>query len=130
MKKPILAAVAMIAVTHSANALDFQSPSGNIHCIMEGNHVRCDIINHTPSYAAPSSCDGDFGQAFGVSARGHGKALCVTDSTMNYSGRDVLQYGQTIEGDGVSCQSRKDGMRCINEGGGGFHISRNKQRVF
>ena len=110
-------------------AQDFKSPSGNIHCSFYGNVVRCDIIEHTATYKAPVSCENDYGQSFAVSSRGAGEALCVTDST--YNNRNlVLPYGQTIEGNGVFCLSREDGVRCTNLDGGGFHLSRKEQRVF
>lgn len=123
-----ISAFTMISVS-PALAVDFQSPSGNIHCTVNGNTARCDIMNYKSSYNKPASCDGDYGQAFAVSDAGAGEVLCFTDSTYN-ANSDVLPYGQSVSGVGVSCLSRKDGMICTNQDGGGFHISRNNQRVF
>ena len=60
----------------------WQTPSGNIACVAYGSQLRCDMRElGNPSPPAPESCEGDYGNSFGVKRRGgRAKRLCVTDA--------------------------------------------------
>jgi len=114
--------------------LQFQSPTGNIHCyIATGDYaeVRCDMIELTPTYRqAPQGCDMDWGAYFtvGLSSR-KGALACVGDTAINPDSV-VLGYGKSIQLGGFECSSEKTGMTCTNPGGHGFTLSKAKQRLF
>lgn len=125
-----------LAVSSPALAEDtgFQSPSGNIRClssVYDGvGEVRCDIGNFTPTLRRPRDCDLDFGGAFWITATGRrGRALCHGDS-VGGRGFPILGYGESWSGNGVTCVSNMNGMRCTNRAGHGFHIARARQRLF
>jgi hypothetical protein len=110
----------------------FQSPSGNIGCIMFEGGARCDIDKHswTPP-PRPASCSDqvDYGQGLAVSSDGGGTVVCAGDTAMN--GKDpILAYGATSEVGGTSCVSQESGITCTNPGGGGFFISVQSFKLF
>lgn len=115
----------------------FQSPTGNIHCMVfsgygdDGDGVRCDIGNFTPSaLPAPEGCDYDWGNAFWIgSVDRRGGLACISDAISD-PGNSVLGYGESVSGGGVTCTSAKSGMTCENSAGHGFTLSKAKQRVF
>lgn len=114
--------------------IDFQSPTGNIHCMMdpEGEYayVRCDLRELTPSYTrAPADCDLDWGFAFGVEDKGEAYLICAGDTVQN-PGNPVLPYGEAISAGGISCVSAKTGITCTNAEGHGFSVAKAKQRLF
>lgn len=114
--------------------LQFQTPSGNIACYMEGGDgfARCDIGAMTAQSHAkrPADCDLDFGHGFGIAAdAARGEALCYGD-TVAMPDLPVLDYGQAVSLAGISCTSAKTGMRCVNAAGHGFDISKAKQDLF
>jgi hypothetical protein len=111
----------------------FQTPSGNIFCQLFDNMdpelIRCDIqaIDTQPEW--PADCDSGYGHSFAVYARGRAKSLCVGNSVVDIT-QDVLQYGQTWRGAGMTCVSKKTGLTCTNEQGYGFSLSRASQVLF
>lgn len=112
--------------TESTLELDaFQSPSGNIGCILIEGNARCDIDKHgwTPP-PRPASCSDqvDYGQGLTVEREGEAGVVCAGDTAMNQKA-PVLGYGEAAEGDGTVCASRKDGITCTNADGHGFFIS-------
>lgn len=121
----------------SAQAVYFNSPSGNILCAGDGDagengYVSCMILdtnNQKPALPKPKSCDFDWGQDFGVGRTGKAHMNCYSDFGYN-TDAPVLYYGASINGKGWSCTSQENGMRCVNKKGKGFHLSRNKQTLF
>jgi hypothetical protein len=113
--------------------LPFQSPSGNIHCMLTTGFfdgARCDIFDKTPSLPPPpGGCPLDWGTAFEIGASGRGGGLCAGD-TVAQPNSVVLPYGAAISFGGVTCWSERTGMTCTNGEGGGFSLSRQAQRVF
>ncbi len=115
----------------------FQSPTGNIHCVIfsgfgdDGDGARCDIGTFEASaLPAPADCDFDWGNAFWIGAAGRrGGLACISDSVTD-PGNPVLGYGESITAGGVTCTSAKSGMTCQNSAGHGFALARAKQRVF
>jgi hypothetical protein len=109
----------------------FQSPSGNIGCILSKRGVRCDIREHSwPTPPKPSSCDVDYGQ--GVAVDGHGRAsyVCAGDTVLDPSS-PTLGYGDRISKGRFRCASKTKGMRCVNrETKDGFFLSRDSVHLF
>ncbi len=134
--RKILCALLMTSAFPAAaqDYVQFQSPSGNIACYMEGGEgfARCDIGQMTAQSHPnrPADCELDYGNAFGIGANdARGAALCYGD-TVAMPDLPVLSYGEAATLAGISCTSAKTGMRCVNAAGHGFDISKGKQSLF
>jgi hypothetical protein len=111
----------------------FRTPSGNVRCAFFGPKpasLRCDIgtTDNAPK-PTPSSCEFDYGYSYGLTPKGRGRRLCVSDSVADPDAR-VVGDGHSIKRFGMRCVSKRPGLRCTNGSGHGFAISRAKQRVF
>jgi hypothetical protein len=109
----------------------FQSPSGNIGCVIgRRGGVRCDIRNRDWSPPPkPASCRLDWGFGLTVGLRGRGHFVCAGDTTLGQGRR--LAYGDAIRRGRFRCVSRRSGMRCTNRRNGhGFVLSRQRARRF
>ena len=131
----VLFALLLLATPAAADDfLQFQSPTGNIHCLIAtGDYAeaRCDMIELTPTYREPPpDCELDWGAYFtvGLSSR-KGALACVGDTAINPDSV-VLGYGKTISLGGFDCTSEKSGMTCTNPAGHGFALSRARQELF
>ena len=105
----------LLATAAPAQAITFfNSPSGNIGCVIGKTGARCDIRErswHPPP--KPSWCHLDWGQ--GLSIAGH----------------QALGYGRSIQRGRFRCASRTSGIRCVNRRNGhGFKLSRQQRRRF
>lgn len=114
--------------------LSFQSPTGNIHCMIYrseiGSDARCDLRELTQSYRkAPPDCDLDWGSSFGVGDSGKGYLVCAGDTVIN-PGSAQLRYGEAVSLGGISCVSAKTGITCTNAAGHGFSVAKAKQKLF
>ena len=109
----------------------FQSPSGNIGCVIGGQGgARCDIRNRgwRPP-PKPASCQLDWGFGLTVGRRGRGRFVCAGDTTLGQGRR--LAYGDAIRRGRFRCVSGRSGMRCVNRlTGHGFNLSRERARRF
>jgi hypothetical protein len=123
----------LAAAPAAAETIYFQSPSGNIGCMIsdgDWNGARCDILEYTPSFSKPYDCDLDYGHAFEVEGNyGSGYPVCAGD-TVFVGGAAVLPYGQHVILGDIACYSETTGMECQNGRGGGFHIRRASQVVY
>jgi hypothetical protein len=128
---PLAALISALAVAAPASAAtSFHSPSGNIRCVIDRTaFTRCDITNRDWSPPPkPRSCEFDWGNSLGLSFRGRGHFLCVSDAVD--SGR-TLDYGQSIKRGRFRCRSRMSGIRCVNvRNGHGFALSKQRARRF
>jgi hypothetical protein len=109
----------------------FQSPSGNIGCVIgRRGGVRCDIRNRDwRPPPKPASCRLDWGFGLTVERRGRGRFVCAGDTTLGQGRR--LAYGDAIRRGRFRCVSRRSGMRCVNRRNGhGFALSRERARRF
>ncbi len=132
-----LAAVVLAVTAAEASAVTaFVSPSGAIGCqytpAPDGGRAqgRGDQRPVDRPARRPSSCRGAYGTAFGLSATGRGRRLCVGDTVLGQGGR-VLRYDRRYRFGPFTCRtSERRGMRCTNRNGGGFELSRQRQRLF
>jgi hypothetical protein len=114
----------------NAKTEGFQTPTGNIHCAVYGNGLRCEISENTAKLPPqPADCNLDWGNAFGMSVTGASIRVCHGD-TIKHGKHPVLGYGKTWLKDGYSCTSKKTGVTCINQDKKGWEISKTKQRLF
>jgi hypothetical protein len=128
----------LAAAAHADDlATEFRSPSGNILCSFSDyenvQRVRCDIINHAdnpPVLPMPVDCENDWGNMFVVNKTGKAGLECAGDLAANPESAKTLGYGDVINNYGITCQSEKAGMTCINKDGHGFIVSRAQQKLF
>lgn len=124
----VLAALAGAAPASAATF--FESPSGNIRCVIDATSLaRCDITarDWTPP-PKPRSCPGDWANGLQVNLRGRGRFTCASDAV---PGGRVLAYGESIRRGRFRCTSRRTGMRCVNlRSEHGFALSRARARRF
>jgi hypothetical protein len=119
------------AATGLQSFTGFQSPSGNIGCVIgRRGGVRCDIRNRDWSPPPkPASCMLDWGFGLTVGRRGRGSFVCAGDTTLGQGRR--LAYGDAIRRGRFRCVSRRSGVRCTNRRNGhGFSLSRQRARRF
>lgn len=111
----------------------FQSPSGNIHCLLVTEEplpwVRCDLREAVVSYKSDPACGLDYGKAFFVGRKGQGQVVCAGDTVIDPTAVK-LPYGKSTVFYDISCSSDRSGMTCRNGQGHGFTISRARQQVF
>jgi hypothetical protein len=120
----------LVAAAPASAASFFESPSGNIKCVIDkSSGVRCDILKRDwKPPPKPPWCPVDWGNGLEVSARGRGRFTCAGDAVPD--GR-TLAYGDAIRRGRYRCRSRRAGMRCVNlRTSRGFSLSRARARRF
>jgi hypothetical protein len=121
---------ALVVASPATAATSFQSPSGNIRCVIDRTvFTRCDITDRDWSPPPkPRSCEFDWGNSLALGFRGRGRFLCVSDAV---DSARKLDYGQSIKRGRFSCRSRTSGIRCVNvRNGHGFAVSKQRVRRF
>jgi len=126
--------------------VDFWTPSRNIGCLayvpgqgLDPGVLTCYIRSglNPPPQRRTSDCRGRvFGwgsivqlvlpQSASPVTAGYG---CSTYEPVDTSAR-TLDYGHTINAFGATCQSMRTGLRCSNEIGHGFFLSRQRSYIF
>lgn len=109
----------------------FQTPSGNIGCVLSEDLVRCDIAEREWTAPKPKGCELDFGQGLQASDEDDRAAVvCAGDTTLD-PGAEVLPYGSVARAGDFSCTSGEAGVTCQDDGDGyGFFISKQAYRLF
>ena len=112
----------------------FQTPSGNIACVVGDDGARCDIADRSWNAPRPAGCPAemDYGQGLAVSDEddGPGTVVCAGDTTMNPQA-PVLGYGESTSVGDFTCTSEEAGVTCLDDGDGrGFFISKQSYRLF
>ena len=127
---PSNASPAEVAPPAATTTSQFYSPSHNIACSLGPEGAICDTLERswTPSVPKPPSCDFDWGPRVGVGESGPGEFVCASDSLHGGSYR-ALPYGSELKRGGITCASEEAGVTCVNEGGGGFFVSKQTARL-
>lgn len=109
----------------------FATPSRNINCLMWERSVTCDVLDNTWSLPPrPADCELDFGISVGFAEESRGGLGCAGD-TVHDDDSAVLEYGTAVEYNGMTCTSRRSGVRCSNSAtGNGFAVSRADYTLF
>jgi hypothetical protein len=131
----VLAAGALAAPA-AARITFFQAPAKNIHCVylsapnVPSPSVRCDTDFPTRFKRKPSNCEFDFGNAFYVTKRGHGRAICISDST-NSPTASRLVVGVARHFGPFTCKAAvRTSLRCTSAAGHGFLLTPKRQLVY
>ena len=105
----------------------FKMPSKNIYCAIFNGNLRCDILSGLKP-EPQRECEGDW---TGLILANEGKAgpVCAGDTVANKDAK-TLQYGSKWKRNKITCTSKTTGLRCRNEKGHGFFLSREKWRKF
>ena len=152
MKTTTLAAVwmataaATIAVAAPAHAddtyLQFQSPPGNIRCVLDGQHAlaMCQISDYT--YVVPPGLPRDQsggpcppgagpGRDFRLDQGQPGYLTCTYSALASGFGPwTTLDYGQTRSVGVITCDSEPSGMTCTDSTSGHFfRVSRDSYQL-
>jgi hypothetical protein len=113
-------AIALPATVHADNR-SFQSPSGNIDCIISDGGVACDISDFTYQPPPPPECGKHiaWGSRFTL-APGKPSAIECHGDTLRVPGEPTLDYGQTVSAGTITCDSELSGMKCTDTSSGHF----------
>lgn len=127
-----VAVASTVAVSPTAHAelTGFTSPSGNIGCILDAEHARCDIAERDwAPPPPPSDCPLDYGQGIVVQPGRGAWFVCAGDTALG--GGAPLAYGRSVSAGVLRCDSAESGMTCRDvEDGHGFTISRQGYQLF
>ena len=115
-------------VAQEASHSTFQSPSGNINCMMyaSGGEIgaRCEVVDHT--WAAPPrspDCPLNWGDRFYLTQGGDAGFGCYHQEFP--TAERTLGYGQTQSVGTLTCDSESTGMTCTDSSTGHyFRVSR------
>lgn len=110
----------------------FQTPSGNIACMVLDGLARCDIERHGWSLPPrPASCphEVDYGQGLEVGESGAARFVCAGD-TVREPKAPKLAYGDATQVGAFTCLSEETGLTCHTSGGHGFFLSIQSYRVY
>jgi hypothetical protein len=127
------ATIALAATTHAdpdGFGERFQSPSGNIVCILDGNSVACQIKQHTYAPPPPGNCPlGGWSTTFALDPGQPPHHLCqggmIADGPM-----PTLDYGQTRSAGPLTCDSEPSGVTCTDSSTGHFfRVSRESYQL-
>jgi hypothetical protein len=133
----VVVAAALVAApgAGAVSGLDaFMTPSRHIACMYQHGadarpELRCDVDHVAHPVKRPASCPLDYGSAFGLSATGRARRLCVGDTVRDPKAR-IINYGVTHTYGRFTCTARRSGLRCTTRAGHGFVLSRERQRLF
>ncbi len=114
------AAIALPVAAH-ADSAPFQSPSGNIACMIGDGAAVCDISDYTYQPPPPPACAQHikWGNRFVLETGKAAEIHCHGD-TVRVPGEPTLDYGQTKSAGTLSCNSEFEGMKCTDSSTGHF----------
>jgi hypothetical protein len=110
--------------------IDFRLPSNNIFCAYISStsprykYLRCDIMSGLKPKPSSAGCvEGSRGFSAVVNVTGRASYTCASDTVYNKSA-PRLNYGRVWSRGGITCWSKKTGLRCKNRSSHGFFLSR------
>lgn len=128
---PAVAAAIALPATARADSQYFQSPSGNIYCLLDAGGVACDVHDYTYQPPPPPECGKHlpWGNRFSLTP-GQPAAIECHGDTLRLPGEQTLDYGQTISAGTITCASEPSGVRCTDRGSGHFfRVSRDSYEL-
>ncbi|MGO9925095.1 MAG: DUF6636 domain-containing protein [Mycobacterium sp.] len=122
----VVPAALALPATARADDRPFQSPSGNISCLLGGGGVACDVSDYTYQVPPGPPCAQHiaWGNRFSLQQGRPAEMECHGD-TLRLPGEQTLNYGQTISAGTITCDSEPSGMTCTDSSTGHyFRVSR------
>lgn len=128
MLAPVATFVAGLALpaTAQADPQEFQTPSGNIVCMLGPTGAACDINEYTYTPPPPPECGKHlaWGNRF-VLEPGRPATIHCHGDTLRVPGEPTLDYGQSASAGTLTCTSEQSGVKCTDSGSGHyFEVSR------
>jgi hypothetical protein len=123
-------AIALPAIAR-ADYRPFQSPSGNISCLIDISDVACDVSDYTYKVPPGPPCSQhiSWGNRFWLKQGNPAEMECHGD-TLRVPGEQTLNYGQTITAGTLTCESQPSGMKCTDSSTGHyFRVSRDSYDI-
>jgi len=126
----VVMSVTLGATTTTTSPLSgstFQLPSKNIGCAVGEGVLVCDILSGlTPE--PKRNCELDW-TGMEMERLGPAQPRCAGDTAYDQTS-PLLEYGRTWTQDGFTCMSAQSGLRCVNQEGRGFSLSREQWAQF
>jgi Family of unknown function (DUF6636) len=114
MTRLVLALVLVVTPSASGRFVFLQAPA----------NLRCDILSGLkPVPRKPPGCQNDWQFGYQVGPTGRARKVCAGDSVFSRGAR-VIRYGTTWRSGPFACKSSRSGLRCRNQSGRGFFLSR------
>lgn len=85
--------------------------------------MRCDLVESAITEKHDCHGTGDWGQSVALNRGQRAAMLCVSD-TVQDPAAPVLAYGSSTRVGSITCTSSQDGIRCTDDLGHGFRLSR------
>lgn len=129
-------ALALLVGPARADVWSFNTPSGNIECVVgegfEGADIECTIYQRSQAarVASLANCPLNRGVTFFMLNTGRVKASCAPPGARPTGAQSVADYNVEGKFGGFTCYSATSGLQCRNEDGHGFHLSRANQQTF
>lgn len=127
---PVLAAATAVGPAHADPFYQFQSPSGDVTCVMaafQGDSPRASCGVTDPTYVMPlrpQSCMGAFGDQVDIVQGSSPAMVCHTDTTRG-TGLPTLQAGDTRSVASLTCKGEPAAVTCTDSSTGHyFRLSR------
>jgi hypothetical protein len=131
----VAATIAVPATAHAVPDGSFQSPSGNVYCVMGVNNTGANVAAcqvHRYSYAAPPRGDcqlGGWGSQIRLEQGTQPDFECV-GGALAAPPIPTLDYGQTRSVGAITCDSEPAGIACTDSSTGHFfRISRESYQL-
>lgn len=108
----------------------FQSPSGNVHCMIDTGAepaaiASCELRTYTgEAPAKPADCELDWVPGASLDTRGRVGVFACQGDTLQSPDSEKLAYGSSITRGAITCRSATTGITCTLGSGRGFQVSR------
>lgn len=127
-------ALTLSAAPVAADVWSFNTPSGNIECWVgesqNASDLTCTIFKRSATLPGYTKCPASRGLTLFMTHNGAVQASCEPAGARPSGGQSVADYGVQGRFGGFTCDSSRKGLRCKNERGRGFFLSRAVQSVF
>lgn len=129
----VSAALVLLPLLASAQATDqsppaaFQTPSGNVHCLLRDAALHCQVVER--AWEPPAACAGGWGGLLRLRP-GQAPQVECAGRPVRDDEAFVLGYGAKWLGPGIACESEEAGLRCESGTGHGFQVSRTRLTMF
>lgn len=119
------------AIAQTAGAIvAFQSPSGNVHCMIDASAgpnpiVACELREFTgKAPPKPRNCELDWVPGATLDGTGRVTLFACQGDTIQTPDSPKLAYGKSLTRGAITCVSATTGITCTVKSGRGFLVSR------